>query len=78
MQNIIYLLLFSSSRFVSLILFIYLFFFCCKRKNLNALDKFNLAMTAEHLYSNGSQLVDELLHEMATGKIIEVGECELV
>lgn len=49
--------------------------FLFKRESLTALDTFNLAMTSEHLYSNDSQLVDELLHEMATRKIVRVGKC---
>lgn len=31
-------------------------------------------MTSEHFYSNDSQLVDQLLHEMATRKIVRVGK----
>lgn len=49
--------------------------FLFKRESLTALDTFNLAMTSEHLYSDDSQLVDELLHEMATRKIVRVGKC---
>lgn len=44
------------------------------RENLTALDKFNLAITQHELYSNDSKLVDELLYEMATRKIVAVGK----
>lgn len=50
------------------------FSFVLNRENLTTLDKFNLDITQYELYSNDSQSVDELLHEMATRKIVEVGE----
>lgn len=38
-------------------------------------DKFNLAIKQNELYTNDSKLVGELLHEMATRKIVRVGKC---
>lgn len=38
------------------------------------LDKFNLAINRNELYSKDSKLVDELLHEMATREIVHVGK----
>lgn len=76
-KNIIYLLCqFIFSVVVvylfRLVLFGFVFLFFLKRESLTALDKFNLAITSEHLYSNDSRLVDQLLHEMATRKIVRV------
>lgn len=74
-KHFIYLLLiFKLFFFIFLCVSFRFFLFCfCKRENLTALDRFNLAMTSEQFYSNDSQLVDALLRDMATRKIIAVG-----
>lgn len=42
---------------------------------MTILDKFNLAIKQTELYSNDSKHVGQLLYEMSTRKIVQVGEC---
>lgn len=52
----------------------YLFFYSFDRDNLTSLDKFNMEINENELYPKDSKWVDEVLHEMATRKIVKVGE----
>ncbi|XP_055300432.1 extracellular serine/threonine protein CG31145-like isoform X2 [Sitodiplosis mosellana] len=50
------------------------FFSIGSKEELTVLDKFNLAIKQTELYSANSTLVDELLHDMSTRKIVRVYE----
>lgn len=41
---------------------------------MTTLDRFNLAISQHELYSEDSILVEELLHDMATRRIVRVGK----
>lgn len=41
--------------------------------NLTILDRFNLEIKQNEMYSENSNIVGEILNEMATGKIVSVG-----
>lgn len=48
-----------------------MFFFCFS--NLTILDRFNLEIKQNEMYSENSKVMGEILNEMATGKIVSVG-----
>lgn len=54
------------------------FYVCClsfnRMPNLTPLDHFNLEISQNELYPKDSKWVDKVLHEMATRRIVRVGE----
>lgn len=46
----------------------------CFRNNMTTLQKFHLQISRLELYPKDSEVVDQLLHEMATKPIVHVGK----